>query len=195
MSWSLNEVEALARKAARGAGYSWGEAEEAGAAVRWLEARALPGVASLAALLRRRDDSALSETCPLQFGMSICDSGGSQMGQPSRNLLAPVLFLPFLSWTAQRSGNPVTLRAGSWRAMLAPDGGASLTSLSDIPDRAQVRCQHGGSALPFDLAPAMRAMCRMQDIEALGGFAARTYAPATEASRLSGAGAGVSDND
>ena len=35
MSHSLGEVEALARKAARGGGYSWGMAEEAGFAVRW----------------------------------------------------------------------------------------------------------------------------------------------------------------
>ena len=30
MNWSLNELDAMARKAARGAGYSWGLAEEAG---------------------------------------------------------------------------------------------------------------------------------------------------------------------
>jgi hypothetical protein len=31
--------------------------------------------------------------------------------------------------------------------------------------------------------------------EALGRFAHRTYVPATEASRLKGAGAGLTDND
>ena len=30
MSWSLGEIEGLAKKATRGAGYSWGLAEEAG---------------------------------------------------------------------------------------------------------------------------------------------------------------------
>ncbi|MEL7259121.1 MAG: DUF3726 domain-containing protein, partial [Pseudomonadota bacterium] len=43
MSWSLNEVESLARKAARGAGYSWGLAEEAGKATRWTCAAGWPG--------------------------------------------------------------------------------------------------------------------------------------------------------
>ena len=36
MNLSLNEVEATAKKATRGAGYPWGLAEEAGKAVRWL---------------------------------------------------------------------------------------------------------------------------------------------------------------
>lgn len=36
MELSLNEVETLAARAARGAGYSWGEADETGRAARWL---------------------------------------------------------------------------------------------------------------------------------------------------------------
>ena len=34
MSFSLNEIEAMGRRAARGAGLHWGIAEEAGKAVR-----------------------------------------------------------------------------------------------------------------------------------------------------------------
>ena len=48
MNWSLNELDAMARKAARGAGYSWGLAEEAGRATRWLAAAGLPGPMCLA---------------------------------------------------------------------------------------------------------------------------------------------------
>ncbi len=51
MSWSLNEIEGLARKAARGSGLSWGLAEEAGKATRWLCAAGLPGADALAGLL------------------------------------------------------------------------------------------------------------------------------------------------
>jgi hypothetical protein len=62
-------------------------------------------------------------------------------------------------------------------------------------DIADVRVQHGtadhlplpGCQLRYDLAegPAAR----------LSAMAARTYAPDTEQSRISGAGAGLSDND
>ena len=43
MNLSLGELEALCRKAARGAGFDWGPAEEAGRAVRRLAAFGLPG--------------------------------------------------------------------------------------------------------------------------------------------------------
>ena len=36
MHASLNEIESLCKKAARGAGMSWGLAEEAGKAAKWL---------------------------------------------------------------------------------------------------------------------------------------------------------------
>lgn len=39
MSFALNEIEATAKRATRGAGYDWGLAEDASKAVRWLCAR------------------------------------------------------------------------------------------------------------------------------------------------------------
>lgn len=50
VSRTLAEIGATAVKAARGAGCPWGLAEEAGMAVRLLEAHGLPGVAVLARL-------------------------------------------------------------------------------------------------------------------------------------------------
>jgi len=38
-------------------------------------------------------------------------------------------------------------------------------------------------------------VAKLRQVDVLIRFAARTYAPATEASRLSGAGAGTTDND
>ena len=50
-NYSLGEIDALARKATRGAGYSWGIAEEAGKAVRWLSAYGFSGAETLAKYL------------------------------------------------------------------------------------------------------------------------------------------------
>ena len=55
MSWSVGESGALALKAARGAGMSWGQAEEASFAVRWLQQRGAPGVEALANYLASYD--------------------------------------------------------------------------------------------------------------------------------------------
>ena len=53
---SLNEIESLALKAARGAGMSWGLAEEAAVAASWLAARSLPWAETLADLLAQQPD-------------------------------------------------------------------------------------------------------------------------------------------
>ena len=47
MDYSLNEYEALAFKAARGAGLAWGIAEEAGKAVRTLSSLGLESASIL----------------------------------------------------------------------------------------------------------------------------------------------------
>ena len=49
---SQNEIEQLCLKAARGAGMSWGLAEEAGFAAAWLAMRGLHGPGGLLAQLR-----------------------------------------------------------------------------------------------------------------------------------------------
>jgi len=48
---SLNEAEALSKKAARGAGFSWGMAEDCAQATRWLCRHDIDGCAYLAKLL------------------------------------------------------------------------------------------------------------------------------------------------
>ena len=47
-NFSLGEIDALTRKATRGAGYSWGIAEEVGKAIRWLSAYGFYGPEVLA---------------------------------------------------------------------------------------------------------------------------------------------------
>ena len=85
-SWSLNEIEALAKKAARGSGCSWGVAEDAGRAVRWLEARGLPGAEALGTLLR---GSKPSET--LAIGCAISDGVFDDTVSEFESLVSPVL--------------------------------------------------------------------------------------------------------
>jgi len=55
MLCSLNEIEAQLRKAARGAGLSWGLAEEAGKAGRWLAMHGIDALPAFAALYEQND--------------------------------------------------------------------------------------------------------------------------------------------
>ena len=52
---SLSEVDAMSRKATRGAGYAWGLAEEAGYAIRWLASYGFDGLAMLLNILKKVD--------------------------------------------------------------------------------------------------------------------------------------------
>ncbi len=70
---SLNEVEGLAGKAARGAGLAWGMAEETAKAARWLAACGLDWAPSLPALLAQHADWRLPDVPagPLRAGAPV----------------------------------------------------------------------------------------------------------------------------
>ena len=190
MTWSLGEVQVLTVKAARGAGYSWGLAEEAGYALRWLAARGMPGPAALAGLL---GGACAAEgpcpRCPLAQGAAMADLG--ELPSERFALRYPLLLVPF----AARLAQPVTLR---W------DGAAVSVSQGEVMVKGETvlapaaDCTFApGSGIGG--TPAQR-VSRVPDsaraeLDILTRLAARIYAPATEASRLAGAGAGTTDND
>ncbi|HUS54594.1 MAG TPA: DUF3726 domain-containing protein [Thermohalobaculum sp.] len=210
MSWSLGEAQALAIKAARGAGYSWGLAEEAGFSVRWLCGRGLPGPQALAAMLATvdvqpmlRPDPAAPKwisgrgaLCPLALGAALVDRqtvpGESCQFGPVQSPLLLVPFvaqLPFdgkfvLKWDgagfAFDHGHIAIV--GSPAALIAPRGVCTLQS----GQLSAANTPTATTRVPLEAQP---------HIEQLLGFAARTYAPATDQSRLAGAGAGTTDND
>lgn len=179
MSRSLGEVASLAVKAVRGAGQPWGVAEEAGWAIRWLGRAGLPGPAALARALEAGDLSALLT------GIAVADLGA--VPDPVGPVGEPLMLVPFV-------------------ARLVPPGEAFLF---EARDRAFRIWQTGaeeptgatwrltGSTAAPDPMPGVHT--RVPDapdvLVVLERFAHRTYAPATEQSRLSGAGAGLVDND
>ena len=211
MTWSLNEIEALSRKATRGAGYSWGLAEEAGRAVRWLEAHSLPGAAALVGHLQAMDGQALSAltpdlktwaatggaACPILAGTMLADglAGGDadELDLPSVN--APLLLLPFLSWMAEAQDRAVALDLADTAIALGPDGMLCASGKITAPGAGPVTLQFGASPLGAPITEGLRSACDAAIVAALNTFAHRTYAPSTEESRLAGAGAGLSDND
>ena len=187
---SLNEVGALARKACTGAGYSWGLSEDASRAAETAWHFGFDSISALADLLQAKETGRLSADCPLHLGAEICDT---QPDTPIRleKLASPVLLLFFAADLPKISGISyrITLKSAVYYA--TPTG---LYQAEDQPDTAVFTLQ---PAAPdgHPLTPAPRRPAPETAWATLTRFANRTYAPATESSRQSGAGAGTTDTD
>ncbi|NSY39877.1 DUF3726 domain-containing protein [Leisingera sp. ANG59] len=209
MSYALNEVEATAKRAARGAGYDWGLAEEAAKATRWLCAQGLDGAAVLAGLLEaglaadlpahvpqglQAEWRAAAPLCPLAAGAALSDCAARLQSAPLAiaQVAHPAMILPFAAMAARQLGACVTVEGDSFQAVTDGIGLQCEGTLPEMADKLTVRA--AGS-----LANANPSQSRAAPEEAawavLNRFAHKTYAPATEESRLLGAGAGLSDND
>ena len=203
MSWSLGETAALALKAARGAGMSWGLAEETAASVVWLHSRGLPGISALCSYLGQYLGQAAAPQspgggCPIMMGCALID-GMMDVPETSSQTLdlghvrAPLLLLPFVArlkpghyWlhAPGLQGTVSKAKGEGWQSHCLRGSGSCTVSLGDGPQ----------------VDPALEIITRVDGrftccVDRLDAYAHRTYAPATGQSRLSGAGAGLTDND
>ena len=204
--------------AARGAGYSWGLAEEAGKAARWLAARRLPWLLSLIDLLAAppgskapiwsteesvRPSEATASICPILAGSHIVDSFTTQRGfyvHLSR-MRQPLLLLPFLSRLANATRQPVVVTWKETRIwLLSTTAQCRMQDLEalvvDTVDEVTVTSDETGDVSGQTFGPiAGGCPVSPRNWAALEAIAARTYVPASELSRLQGAGAGLQDTD
>lgn len=194
MSWSLGEIRTLSQKAARGIGMPWGLAEEAGYSVDWLEGRGLPGVMALASYLDEIDGADYSTLhCPIAAGATLSDSRDWDRLFPVE-IYQPLLLIPFVSTCCETRTltvrwNQTTAHVNSIGVAIA-DGGKELTIGPHLTQLAPANKRISGIQC-YPRVPADRK----DFVQSLNRHAEKTYAPATEASRLSGAGAGLNDND
>jgi hypothetical protein len=186
---SLNEAETLAAKAARGAGYSWGLADEVGRAARILAAQGESWGEALLALA----DGAQTFEAPADERIALWRRG--EHDAPGARPLCPVrtgaLILdgPALAAVTRISnvGLPIWLAA-----MLRQSGGWIVEfnrslAVSDVTIRRGARVEYASGA--------RRALIAPPSFAALNGYAARTYVPASERSRKRGAGGGSVDDE
>ena len=162
----------------------------------WLLARGLPGATALCSYLGsyadrshpHHDDDA---RCPLLTGAAISDGVIALPNDPDGmvdlgTIRMPLLVLPFVACLEDED---VWLHGldmpGRMDAPTPPPVGTASCSLRrGPPTRAIPDATHTRLGDEF-------ACC----VDTLGRLAHRTYAPATQESRLAGAGAGLTDND
>ena len=214
MIYSFNEIDAMAKRAARGAGLPWGLAEEAGKAVRWVCANGLPGADALAHVLelnrgRSYDQLAPVSTdgvwearcgslCPLIAGAVLSDLA-EDIAHGREIVLGrvahPVLLSGYLAPITRRYGGTVTLR---WQegTICVSRQGVGLGGSAGHADHAEnIRCFASDSDMALFNPETPGNDIALATWEKLTGFMTLYLAPDTEASRMAGAGGGGSDND
>ena len=190
---------------------SWGLAEEAQAA-RWLAERGFDWLPALLDVLDGacageiaveegtiRSRTASAPVCPLAAGAYLADLGSLPMRL--QRLRRPLYLLPFAARISARLNVPIAIDLGG--ASLRLDGDA----VHGVPaDPAKLAAPVSDAALMLCAGePGLDAAClrggasgRVVDSalwQRLAAWEARTYVAASTSSRLTGAGAGLTDND
>ncbi len=215
--YTLSEIEALSRKAARGSGLDWGLADEAGKATRWLSSHGLPGAQVLAQLLTRNDGKPFSalcpveadsgswqsrsaELCPLISGACLADRA-AQLVTNGKTVLAtvatPLLALPFIARAVALTGIDlqvvwpgVRIDCQTGGIFITGDPDQLTTELAESIIVCLLAEPSGAPSSPVYVAQAVAPSAW----QTLTRLAHRTLVPASEASR-SGAGASTRDAD
>lgn len=201
---SQNEWASLGEKAARGAGYDWGHAEEFGWALAELAGMGIDGSAVLCQLLTLFETDAITvpkrlsdlnpsanraPLCPVVTGAALCDLGDMALENGPLALgdvCYPIFLLPFLDQMSARVGRHVG----------AFENDRQLTTQNPDLQTGIIRIWITDMAIHKDRSVAFQRIgIQAQAFEQLKSLGMRTTVPATEQSRAAGAGAGLTDND
>jgi len=214
MIFSLNEIEAMGKRAARGVGLDWGLAEEAGKAARWLSAYQLPGAETLCELLTRNDGKTYDELvpistentwtassgalCPLICGSALSDRAHLiAAGQEIKlaKTAKPLLLLPYLARAAEQAKTAIEVTWQGAEITITPQGVAITGDNIGATLVDEVKCHAIETTKEMSSEGVVGCEVDAEIWDRLAAFMTRYLAPDTEASRIAGAGSSLSDND
>ena len=124
---TLSEIDTTSKRATRGAGFSWGIAEEVGKNMRLLELYGLPGIKNLNKFLKdykekqfqkitlilENNNSSKNPFCPITLGTNFIDQVNlldKKSNIQITNLAFPILFIPFVSRASEIIGKKIFLK-------------------------------------------------------------------------------------
>ena len=192
----------MSKGAARGSGLSWGQAEEVSFATVWLSKNGFDVSNDLIDLLESdiiyppnnidKDiwENKSGDLDPIKSGVALLDLNINKT-IVLRNVFLPYFLIPFVAQLSQS----MLIKANNFSAMLID--GRVKTNVKDLPSRSEEvklsaisdKIELKYSQVPNRCKVADDVWNRLEELTYL------TYAPATEESRVLGAGAGLSDND
>jgi hypothetical protein len=163
----------------------------------WLAGQGIDALPILLGYLEALPDSAPSGD-PIRAGIWIADQSKHLAEGESLSFVEirqPMLVLPFVAMAARSIGRPIiiTHHGGEW---IVPPAGLPEQDLRGIAALVSVTCR-AATATADAATPISASRLDIDDLvwQRLKDLAQRTYVPATEQSRLLGAGAGSIDND
>ena len=124
---SLSEIDTTSKRAAKGAGFSWGISEEIGKNMRLLELFGLSGIKNLnkylkdykkkqfqkIALISEINETKKNPFCPIILGTNFIDQVNlldKKNNIQISNVAFPILFLPFVSRASEIIGKRIFLK-------------------------------------------------------------------------------------
>ncbi len=124
---TLSEIDTTSKRAAKGAGFSWGIAEEVGKNMRLLELYGLPGIKNLnkflkdykekqfqkITLISENNNASKYPFCPIILGTNFIDQVSlldKKNNIQISNVAFPILFLPFVSRASEIIGKRIFLK-------------------------------------------------------------------------------------
>ena len=192
----------MSKGAARGAGLSWGYAEEVSFATVWLSKNGFDASKDLISLLENDmiyapeniDDNIWANKSgdldPIRSGAALLDLNISR-SITLENVFLPCFLIPFVAQLPK----PISIEANNFSALSI--NGMMKVNYEDLPLRFKVlKLSETSDKASLAQNQISKRVEIADDVwNQLEEFTYRTYAPATEESRELGAGAGLSDND
>jgi len=196
---SLYEIETTVKRSAKSQGLSWGVSEEIGKAVRVLEQSGLQGLESFKNIIDYGFDNLIkltdinqketSNLCPIHFGIFFQDQSHlKEMHQTFefKSLQEPLISIPFLIKAAKKNLIYFHIHSNNLKISITP---SEMTSIDQnkIPNLINNFSMH--------VTPQRQSQYSDKTWEGLYQLSLETFVEETEEKKLSGAGAGLSDND
>ena len=196
---SLYEIETTVKRVARHQGLSWGIAEEAGKIVRSLEQSELPGLESFNRLISfpySKCETVIdlaknnyTNLCPIHFGLFFLDqSHDPELYQSFKflNIQEPLLIIPLLIKAAQRNLISFDFTSTELKFLIS-SGNIMILDKNQIP--------HQSNNITLKISNKRKHQYSEKTWERLYELSLETFVEESEEKKLSGAGAGLTDND
>ena len=196
---SLYEIETTVKRVARHQGLSWGIAEEAGKIVRSLEQSELPGLESFNRLISfpySKCETVIDLTknnhknlCPIHFSLFFLDqSHATDLHQSFKflNMQEPLLAIPLLIKAAQKNLISFEFTSTELKFFIS-SGNIMILDKNQIP--------HQSNNITMKISNKRQPQYSEETWDRLYELSLETFVEESEEKKLSGAGAGLTDND